>query len=83
LIDAGLDGIEASYTYDKTTYKGSLQPAEIEAEIRQRYASRLRFISGGSDYHADHKKGAQRARSLGERGITVDAFEVIKPLLLR
>jgi predicted metal-dependent phosphoesterase TrpH len=75
LIDAGLDGVEASYCYDKTTYKGSLTPEEIESRVRRDYAGRVRFISGGSDYHADHKKGAKQVRYLGERGLTIDQFE--------
>lgn len=74
LIEAGLDGIEARYTYDKTSYKGTLTPEQVEAEVRRRYARRLRIISGGSDYHADHKKGAAKARALGERGLTVEEF---------
>jgi predicted metal-dependent phosphoesterase TrpH len=77
LIEAGLDGIEASYTYDKTTYKGSLTPEEIEREVRERYARRVRFLSGGSDYHADHKKGSRQVRHLGERGLSVAEFEAI------
>jgi predicted metal-dependent phosphoesterase TrpH len=75
LVAAGLDGIEVRYTYDKTTYKGTLTPEQIEAEVRGRYARRLRMLSGGSDYHADHKKGAKKARTLGERGLTVAEFE--------
>lgn len=75
LIQGGIDGIEGAYTYDKTTYKGTLTPEQVETEIRQLYGQRLRFISGGSDYHADHKKGAKKVRSLGERGITIEAFE--------
>jgi predicted metal-dependent phosphoesterase TrpH len=75
LIDAGLDGMEARYTYDKTTYKGTLTPEQIEAEVRARYTGRVRFFSGGSDYHADHKKGAKQTRYLGERGLTVEEFE--------
>lgn len=75
LVAAGLDGIEVRYTYDKTTYKGTQSPEEIEAEVRSRYAGRLRMLSGGSDYHADHKKGAKKVRSLGERGLTVAEFE--------
>jgi predicted metal-dependent phosphoesterase TrpH len=75
LIAAGLDGIEVRYTYDKTTYKGTATPEEIEAEVRSRYAGRLRILSGGSDYHADHKKGAKKVRALGERGLTVAEFE--------
>ncbi|MDO4587297.1 MAG: PHP domain-containing protein [Planctomycetia bacterium] len=74
LIDAGLDGIEASYTYDKTTYKGTQTPEEIEEEVRDRYSRRVSFISGGSDYHADAKKNSSKVRFLGERGITQEAF---------
>ena len=74
LIAAGLDGMEAAYTYDKTSYKGVMTPEEIEAEVRRLYAGRLRIMSGGSDYHADHKKGAKKCRALGERGISPDAF---------
>jgi len=77
LIEAGLDGIEASYAYDKTTYKGRLTPDEIEAQVRRDYAGRVAFISGGSDYHADHKKGAKQVRYLGERGLSVAEFEGI------
>ena len=76
LIAAGLDGIEVRYTYDKTTYKGTQMPEEIEAEVRACYADRLRIQSGGSDYHADQKKGAAKVRGLGERGLTVAEFEV-------
>lgn len=75
LIAAGLDGIELRYTYDKTTYKGRLTPEAIEAEVRAKYAGRLRIASGGSDYHADHKKGAKRVRALGERGLSMAEFE--------
>ncbi len=75
LVAAGLDGIEVRYTYDKTTYKGTLTPEEVEGEVRARYAGRLRILSGGSDYHADHKKGAKKVRTLGERGLTVPEFE--------
>ena len=74
LIEAGLDGIEASYTYDKTTYKGSLAPEDIEQQVRHDYARRVRIISGGSDYHADHKKGSSRVRHLGERGLSIAEF---------
>ncbi len=77
LIAAGLDGIEASYTYDKTSYKGTMSPAEIEREIRAEYTGRL-LISGGSDYHAGHKKGSAKVRFLGERGISMEEFEQIK-----
>lgn len=75
LVTAGLDGIEVRYPYDKTTYKGTLTPEQIEAEVRGRYGRRLRMLSGGSDYHADHKKSAQKARMLGERGLSVAEFE--------
>jgi len=75
LIEAGLDGIEARYTYDKTSYKGTQTPEQIERDVRSTYAGRVKFFSGGSDYHADHKKGAKTVRKLGERGLTVEEFE--------
>jgi 3',5'-nucleoside bisphosphate phosphatase len=77
LIDAGLDGIEASYTYDKTTYQGTLTPDEIEQQVRATYARRVQFISGGSDYHAEHKQGAKWVRFLGERGLSVAECEAL------
>ena len=74
LIEAGLDGIEARYTYDMTSYTGSLTPEQIEAEVREAYAGRVRFFSGGSDYHAGHKKNTKRPRRLGQRGLTIEEF---------
>ena len=75
LIAGGLDGIELRYTYDKTSYKGTLTPEQIEAEIRSACTGRVRCFSGGSDYHAGHKKNAKRPRCLGERGLSVNEFE--------
>jgi len=74
LIAHGLDGIEAAYTYHKTTYKGDLSPEEIEKIVREKYEGRLGVISGGSDYHADEKKGMaeNKARQLGEKGISYE-----------
>lgn len=83
LIEAGLDGIEVRYTYDKTTYKGSKTPEEIESEVRRRYTNVLKILSGGSDYHAGHKKGEKKIRALGERGLTMEEFMLIKPILFR
>ena len=74
LIEAGLDGIEASYTYAKTSYGGTLTPEEIEAEVRKLYTGRVSIISGGSDYHADARKGAKKIRETGECGITWEYF---------
>ncbi|MFT3983626.1 MAG: PHP domain-containing protein [Lachnospiraceae bacterium] len=75
LIEAGLDGIEACYTYDKTSYDGKMLPNEIELYIRQTYAPRGLIISGGSDYHADGKKGVANPRDIGECGISLKEFE--------
>lgn len=74
LIDAGLDGIEACYPYDKTSYDGDLGKEAIEAYVRRQYQDRLAVISGGSDYHADHKKGVKESRELGECGVTAEYF---------
>lgn len=81
LIKAGLDGIEACYTYGKTSYSGIQTAEEIEQEVRKRYSHRLSIISGGSDYHADAKKGVKNARQLGEAGITEEAFYNCAPLM--
>jgi len=77
LLEAGLDGIEASYTYDKTSYKGDKSPEAIEAEVRRRYAGRARFFTGGSDYHGDRKMTGSNIRHMGERGMSVEEFAAI------
>ena len=76
LIGAGLDGIEACYPYSKTSYGGTLTPEQIEREVLERYVDRVAIISGGSDYHADFKKGVkkEKARNIGECGITAEYF---------
>lgn len=83
LIDGGLDGIEASYTYDKTTYNGSMTKDEIIRNIKADYEGRVKIISGGSDYHADYKKTDKKVRNIGECGITMEYFnnnELLKNL---
>jgi len=75
LINGGLDGIEASYTYDKTTYNGKMSKEEIIKKIKTDYEGRVKIISGGSDYHADYKKTDKKVRSIGECGITLEYFE--------
>lgn len=77
LIEAGLDGIEACYPYSKTSYGGSMSPEQIESEVRERYTDRVAIISGGSDYHADFRKGvaAAKARIIGESGIPLEYFQ--------
>ena len=85
LVDAGLDGMEARYAYEKTSYAGALSSEEIAAWVRDNYAGKL-FISGGSDYHADAKKGAKKVRELGECGLTMEEFNsspILKAILAR
>ncbi len=79
LIEAGLDGIEASYTYDKTSYFGTMTKDEIEKAVIQYWGDRL-FISGGSDYHNDAKKGVKNPRDIGDCGISVEEFMANKRL---
>ncbi|WP_296561967.1 ketose-bisphosphate aldolase [uncultured Acetobacterium sp.] len=74
LIEADLDGIEASYTYDKTTYPGKLTKNEIIEKIIELYTDKVKIISGGSDYHADYKKTSKNVREIGECGISYDYF---------
>ncbi len=79
LIEAGLDGIEGRYTYDKTSSKDKRPREVIWQEVIGRYSGRL-FISGGSDYHADVKKGTKNQRELGETGLTLEEFMAIPQL---
>lgn len=74
LLGAGLDGIEASYPYSKTSYDGLLTDSEIEKQVRGDYANRVEILSGGSDYHNDAKKGVSNPRELGECGMTLETF---------
>ena len=74
LITDGLDGIEASYPYDKTSYKGRQTRFEVQREVTKKYGGRLAVISGGSDYHNDGKKGAADPRTLGECGVPWEYF---------
>jgi len=41
------------------------------------YQRAVKYISGGSDYHADGKKGSANVRKIGERGISVKEFNAI------
>jgi fructose-bisphosphate aldolase class II len=82
LIEDGLDGIEAAYTYDKTAYNGDLTKAQIIEQVKQNYADRVAIISGGSDYHADYKKTDKKVRQIGEAGISLTYFRT-NPLLSR
>lgn len=74
LMAAGLDGIEVRYPYEKTSYAGTLSSGEIEQRVRKHYGTRLDILSGGSDYHADGKKGVKHPRELGECGLTWAEF---------
>jgi predicted metal-dependent phosphoesterase TrpH len=74
LIDSGLDGIEAAYTYSKTSYKGNMKEEAIEKEVSDLYSKKVKIISGGSDYHNDGKKGVKNARMIGDKGVTWEYF---------
>ncbi|MCL2623636.1 MAG: PHP domain-containing protein [Planctomycetaceae bacterium] len=74
LIDAGLDGMETHYPYDKTSYKGVMTPDAISREVIDRYGDMVSILSGGSDYHADHKKGVANPRMIGDAGIELEYF---------
>jgi 3',5'-nucleoside bisphosphate phosphatase len=77
LVGAGLDGIESCYTYSKTTYGGSLPDSRIKEIVENKYRQKVRFFTGGSDYHNDAKKGASNPRQIGEAGISFEQFKLI------
>ena len=74
LIDAGIDGLEVQYSYDKTSYTGNLKKAEIREKIMSKFGHLPLVFSGGSDYHADEIKGVKNARELGENGMSEEEF---------
>ena len=80
LIEAKLDGIEASYPYDKTSYDGTIPIELIENEILSLYRDRVQILSGGSDYHNEGRKGSKNPRMLGEKGIAMEYY-MNNPLL--
>ena len=73
LFDHGLDGIEACYPYEKTSYDGWRNKEEIQRYIEENYGASA-IISGGSDYHNDQKKGIVNQRDIGECGLTLEGF---------
>lgn len=74
LTEEGLDGMEACYTYDKTSYTGTLSREQIESYVRKRYQNCGIFFSGGSDFHGDFKKGIANPRELGECGVSYEYY---------
>lgn len=69
----GLNGIESRYPYDKTTCKDRRPNFVLWREIFEQYKDTL-LLSGGSDYHADQKRGSKNPRMLGECGLTMEEF---------
>lgn len=74
LVEAGLEGIEAAYPYDKTSYSGGLEPGRIESEVREAWGGKISFFTGGSDYHGEWRKGMKNPREIGEKGMPLDAL---------
>lgn len=65
LIQFGLNGIEVSYAYSKTNYRGEYSDQQIEAFLRARYQNQQMIFSGGSDFH-----GGTDGREIGMCGIS-------------
>jgi predicted metal-dependent phosphoesterase TrpH len=75
LIDYGIGGLEARYTYDKTSYKGTMTPEEIENELKKDFKDKVKFFTGGSDCHGEWHKNKPVYREVGNKGITLEEFE--------
>ena len=56
--------------------------AKIAAEVKETYQGKVRFFTGGSDYHAEEKKGITNARYIGEGGISYEEYTEIKEYLI-
>lgn len=83
LIEAGLDGIEATYTYSKTNYKGDMTDQHLRQLIIDKYGNTNLFISGGSDYHGEWRKGIKNTREMGESGISLEEYKKSKLYQMR
>lgn len=83
LIAEGLDGMEACYPYSKTSYKGRWSDAEAAVYIRGEYGSKVKLLTGGSDYHADERKGVSNPRYIGEGGVSLKEYEAVRAFLQR
>ncbi len=81
LIEAGLDGLEVQYSYDKTSYTGTLKKEEIRENLLHQFGHLPLVFSGGSDYHADEVKGVKNPRVLGENGMTLEEFLKFEELI--
>lgn len=81
LIEHGLDGMEADYPYYKTSYKGMHSVDELAGFVLRKYAPKLKFISGGSDYHGEQPGKNPNARMLGDGRVAYRYFlKMILPL---
>jgi predicted metal-dependent phosphoesterase TrpH len=74
LIEAGLNGLEANYSYSKTNYRGNLSELEIDIQILTKCIAKGLLISGGTDYHGTEPGGVPDNRELGTNGITYPKF---------
>lgn len=83
LVEAGLDGIEATYSYSKTNYKGDMSDDDLRELIIKKYGNTNLFISGGSDYHGEWRKGIKNAREMGGSGISLDEYKKSKLYQMR
>lgn len=83
LVEAGLDGIEATYSYSKTNYKGDRTDEQLRQLIIDKYGNTNLFISGGSDYHGEWRKGLTGTREMGESGISLEEYKKSKLYQMR
>jgi 3',5'-nucleoside bisphosphate phosphatase len=80
LIEAGLDGLEIQYSYDKTSYTGELSKEEIKQRLLTKFGHLPLIFSGGSDYHADEVRGVKNPREIGENGMSSEEFSLFSRL---
>ncbi|MDZ7837822.1 MAG: hypothetical protein U5N58_07640 [Actinomycetota bacterium] len=50
---------------------------QVEEEVEHKYGGRVKFFTGGSDYHNDAKKEASNPRLIGEAGSNYNQFKSI------
>jgi len=74
MVDAGLDGLEVCYPYDREKRRGI--PAKDGAAVIAHFAAAAHqhrlLVTGGSDYH-----GTRKPNRLGEAGLTWDEWQTL------
>ena len=70
-------GHEARFSMVTFLHHAGMSNDEICREVEDKYAGKVKFFTGGSDFHNDVRKGVKNPRMIGEAGISYRKFKRI------